>query len=177
MNDGPRRNPGYRSSNSIHRSMNYSKIYTDICERAKSRILTGYKERHHVIPECMGGSNDKENLVDLTAEEHFVAHQLLVRMYPSNFKLVFALNRMSGQGAKQQSRNNKRYGWIRKEFSAAISAANLGRKYPNRKPMSEAQLEKLRLAPLGKKQSPEHVAKRMASLARNRELKHGIFEL
>ncbi len=71
--------------------MNYSKIYNDLIFKAKSRILSGYKERHHIIPKCLGGSNDKSNLVELTAREHFIAHKLLCKIYPTNNKLHYAL--------------------------------------------------------------------------------------
>jgi len=54
--------------------MNYKRIHDQIIERAKSRILEGYKERHHIIPKCMGGNNEKDNLVYLTAREHFIIH-------------------------------------------------------------------------------------------------------
>lgn len=64
--------------------MNYSKHYDNLISRAKARVLDGYKERHHVVPKCMGGDNSPKNLVDLTPEEHFLAHQLLVRMHPEN---------------------------------------------------------------------------------------------
>ena len=33
--------------------MNYEKIYNELIDRAKSRILTDYKEIHHIIPRCM----------------------------------------------------------------------------------------------------------------------------
>lgn len=36
-----------------------------------------YKERHHIIPRCMGGNSDENNLIDLTAREHFIAHRFL----------------------------------------------------------------------------------------------------
>ena len=39
--------------------MNYTKIYNDLIERAKTRKLDGYKEVHHIIPRCMGGGNEK----------------------------------------------------------------------------------------------------------------------
>ena len=70
--------------------MNYQKIYDNIIERAKTRVLEGYKERHHIVPKCMGGSDDVENLVELTAREHFICHKLLVEMYPSNSSLNWA---------------------------------------------------------------------------------------
>ncbi|GAD29816.1 HNH endonuclease family protein [Photobacterium leiognathi lrivu.4.1] len=41
-----------------------------------------YVELHHIIPKCMGGGDDKSNLVFLTAEEHYEAHRLLAMAYP-----------------------------------------------------------------------------------------------
>jgi 5-methylcytosine-specific restriction endonuclease McrA len=61
--------------------MNYKKIYERIIDRARSRDLLSYKERHHIIPRCLGGSDDISNLVDLTPEEHYVCHQLLVKIH------------------------------------------------------------------------------------------------
>lgn len=40
----------------------------------------GYVEKHHVIPRCLGGSNDQNNLVFLTAKEHYICHRLLTKM-------------------------------------------------------------------------------------------------
>lgn len=62
--------------------MNYQKIYNDLISRAQAREpLSEYKETHHIIPRCMGGSDDKENLVELTGREHFIAHWLLCKIY------------------------------------------------------------------------------------------------
>ena len=71
--------------------MNYQRIYNQIIERAKTRQLDCYKEKHHIIPKCMGGSNDESNLVELTAREHFLCHRLLCIMYPEDRKLKYAL--------------------------------------------------------------------------------------
>jgi hypothetical protein len=71
--------------------MDYQKIYNQIIERAQIRQLEGYKEKHHIIPKCLGGSNEKSNLVELTAREHFLCHLLLCEIYPNNEKLLYAL--------------------------------------------------------------------------------------
>lgn len=84
--------------------MNYRKIYDAIINRAKSRQLKGYKERHHVIPRCMGGKDDADNLVDLTAREHFLCHWILARLYPENHKIVFAFWAMCNQRSRAQRR-------------------------------------------------------------------------
>jgi hypothetical protein len=75
--------------------MNYQKIYNQIIERAKNRVLEDYKEKHHIVPKCLGGSNEKENLVELTAREHFLCHILLCEIYPNETKLKYALYLMN----------------------------------------------------------------------------------
>lgn len=70
--------------------MNYQGIYDHIIERAKTRTLDGYKEQHHIVPRCIGGSEHSTNIVSLTAREHFLCHWLLHRIYPSISKLTYA---------------------------------------------------------------------------------------
>ena len=76
--------------------MDYIKIHNLIVERAKTRVLEGYTERHHIIPRCLGGTNDKENIVKLTAREHFIVHKLLCLIYPNESKLHWAAFMMAG---------------------------------------------------------------------------------
>jgi hypothetical protein len=101
--------------------MNYKKIYDSLMEKGKNRNLIEYGEKHHIVPRCLGGSNDKSNLVKLTPEEHYVAHQLLVKLYPDNMLLAKAVSMMIPNRP-----NNKMYGWIRKRFSAAKSVEQSG---------------------------------------------------
>jgi hypothetical protein len=75
--------------------MDYQKVYNSIVERGQVREPEGYYEVHHILPRCMGGGNEKENLTKLTAREHFIAHWLLVRIYPNNGKLANAFWMMS----------------------------------------------------------------------------------
>ena len=35
------------------------------------------KHKHHIIPKHMGGTDSKDNLVELTVEEHALAHKVL----------------------------------------------------------------------------------------------------
>jgi len=71
--------------------MNYSRIYESIIEKAKTRKLEGYVEKHHIIPKCIGGPDKIENIVELTAREHFLCHLLLCEIYPEHKKLVNAV--------------------------------------------------------------------------------------
>lgn len=84
--------------------MNYQKIYDQIIDRAKERKLEGYKEKHHIIPKCMGGGNERENLVELTAREHFICHWLLHRIYPDVSALSFAFKMMATVTTPHQHR-------------------------------------------------------------------------
>jgi len=88
--------------------MNYEKIYNQITERAKNETRTKcleiYYETHHIVPKCLGGTNCKENLVLLTAREHFICHWLLVRIYPNNKKLIYSFHAMCNQ-----NKSGKRY--------------------------------------------------------------------
>jgi hypothetical protein len=87
----------------------YSNIYFDITNNAKHRITEGYTELHHIIPQSMGGSNDKENLVELTAREHFICHWLLIKMTEGEdrSKMLYALNGMKAENRYQQRYHTK----------------------------------------------------------------------
>lgn len=75
--------------------MDYGATYLKLINRAilEARSKGGgiYYEQHHIVPKCLGGTNDKNNLVLLTGKEHFIAHLLLHRQYPNNCKLKIAL--------------------------------------------------------------------------------------
>lgn len=101
--------------------MNYKKIYDSLIERARTRQISGYTELHHIIPRCMGGSDDSSNLARLKPEEHYTAHLLLVKIYPDNYNLIYAAQMMvTGRPS------NKLYGWLRRRYSNAISVSQTG---------------------------------------------------
>ena len=84
----------------------YTNLYTILTDRARNRVVEEYTERHHVIPQSLGGPDSKENLVDLTAREHFICHWLLIKMTAgeARSKMIYAL-----QGMKAENRYQKRY--------------------------------------------------------------------
>jgi hypothetical protein len=109
--------------------MNYLKHYERLIERARIRVLDSYTESHHIIPRCVGGTNDLENIVELTPEEHFLAHQLLVKIYPLLPELVMAVRYMCYGNIKNGKRtNNKMFGWLRRRHAEAMREINTGRK-------------------------------------------------
>jgi len=129
--------------------MNYEKIYNQIIKRAQSENRKKgsgvYYERHHIIPRCIGGTNDTENLVLLTAREHFICHKLLCEIYLGNKKLIFALWGMCNQNKNglRCTISNRTYEDVRIKFSNAIR----GYKHP---PRSEKTKHLLSIAKKGK---------------------------
>ena len=107
--------------------MNYERIYNQIIERGKQRILEGYGENHHIIPKCMGGADTQDNMVRLTAKEHFLCHLLLIEMYPGIHKLVQAAYLMTHSRNKGKV-SSKYYAILREGHGKASSQRNKGRK-------------------------------------------------
>ena len=77
--------------------MTYDEFIQNILDtRGRFGIPDGeYKERHHIVPKCLGGTNNRDNLVDLYAREHYEAHRLLAEENPDNRGLQVAWFNMS----------------------------------------------------------------------------------
>ena len=105
--------------------MNYQKIYNNLINRAARRISEGYVEKHHIVPRCLGGTDAKENIVSLYPEEHYLAHLLLCKVNKGNSKLLYAaMNMASGSMINNGKRNNKAYGWLRRQYAESMSGNN-----------------------------------------------------
>jgi hypothetical protein len=72
----------------------------------------------------MGGSDVDENLVRLTPEEHYLAHLLLVKLYPEVNGLLYAVHLMGNLG------NNKEYGWAKRKHAKMLSEKYSGENNP-----------------------------------------------
>lgn len=124
----------------------YLHWYNSIISKAKSRgKIDVYTEKHHILPRSLGGTNDLENLVELTGREHFIAHRLLVKITKGDnqSKMIFALNSMMNRYNNTMDRyvpNSKVYEHLRillseahkqigrtDEHKAAISQAHTGK--------------------------------------------------
>jgi len=128
--------------------MDYAAHYNRLILRAKGRVLKGYKERHHILPRCMGGGNEPENIAELTPEEHYLAHQLLVRINPRHIGLAWGAVNLA-----KRATGNKAYGWLRRR----LSAAQRGRK------ISPESIAKSATAQRGTKRKP-HTAEARAKI-------------
>lgn len=82
----------------------YTKWYNQITKRARFRIIDTYTETHHIKPRSLGGTDDIDNLVELTAREHFICHWLLVKMTTGedHYKMLNALRMMRAEKPGQQ---------------------------------------------------------------------------
>lgn len=74
---------------------------------SSKKDINGYCEKHHIIPKSLGGNNNRENLVFLSAKDHFKCHQLLVLMTEgeSKSKMWSGLWRMMNKQSKNQERD------------------------------------------------------------------------
>jgi len=89
--------------------LNYQRAYDAIITKAKLRNgIDGYFEKHHIIPKCLGGSDDKANLVNLTGKEHFICHLFLHKIYPDNVDLLCSIFIMSKHCGVANSRAYER---------------------------------------------------------------------
>ena len=99
----------------------YEYIQNILINRGRFSCGENYHERHHIVPRCLGGTDDEDNLIDLYPKEHFEAHRLLAEENPENEKLTFAWWIMS----TKSSTTNDRYICTPEEYaSAKIALSN-----------------------------------------------------
>lgn len=142
--------------------MNYRKVYDQLITSRKqlnrSKVKGGtYYERHHIIPTACGGLDHEDNLVLLTAKEHFVAHMLLIHCYDGVYKskMASALWYMcKGYKHSQRSFSSSQYKYAREQYNK--NHPNKGKPSPMKGRKCTAEhIEKVRLGNLGKFVSPE----------------------
>lgn len=122
--------------------MDYEKIYYRLILKRRFNPLKKvrqtnvqyiYTEEHHIIPKSMGGTDEKINLVLLTAKEHFIAHLLLVKIYKNMrnktgfFKMCKALSFFMCQSKDGQKRLDELGCKIHSRIFANL--IQIGRKY------------------------------------------------
>jgi hypothetical protein len=141
--------------------MNYQHIYGLIIENARQNPPKGFSEKHHIVPRCLGGGDEKANMIRLSARQHFVSHLLLAKIHGG--KLVHAAWRMANDG----KHGSREYSWLRTKQAEQKRRDMLGNKYAvghghsknkGHKASPEA-IENMRQAQLGKTLTPEHRAK------------------
>jgi len=148
----------------LFKNNKYSKWYWTLVDKAKTRTaISGYVEKHHIIPHSMGGKKQKSNLVILTAREHFVAHCLLARCVQNQYKekMDLAVHMMQVNPSTQQRYQNSRLIAIAKQgVSESTKRRMTGIKFGPRSEEHKAKLRKAR----AKQVIPAEAYKRQAKI-------------
>lgn len=108
------------------------KRYHNFLQKCRSRVTTlDYYETHHIIPKCVGGTDDACNIIPLSPREHYIAHMLLVYVYEHNKSLQFAFLQMANKNhlkmikwhglSKSRTINSRSYQSIKNSFYGKIS--------------------------------------------------------
>jgi hypothetical protein len=114
----------------------YTRWYNQIISNAQNRIVEGYTERHHIQPRSLGGADTPDNLVNLTAREHFVCHWLLTKMTTgeARYKMLNALRMMraekEGQQRYETAITSRVYESIKQEYAQLQSKRYSGKNNP-----------------------------------------------
>jgi hypothetical protein len=124
----------------------YTKWYIGIVSKAidekRKKSKDNYYEMHHIIPKCKPfcGGNELENLVLLTAKEHFLCHLLLTKMCDGikKYKMIWAFHRVSFSFPSESKKlTSGQYELARKKFSKDLSANHPSKDEKWRKRVSE----------------------------------------
>lgn len=115
-------------------SNKYSMWYYHIIKNRKLNPVTeGYTEKHHIIPRSLGGGESKENIICLTAREHFICHLLLTKMFPNDknktAKMIKAWCWMAwdSKEGRDYPVNSRLFESFRKKNSTSMSKKQKGR--------------------------------------------------
>jgi hypothetical protein len=153
------------------KSQHHYSRYKRFMDTLKGQSVDGYCEVHHIVPRSLGGSDDVDNLIRLTARQHFVAHWMLARALGGSASRAFFMMSNFGKYGKV---NSTTYAIARQEYAEQVSQQLKGK--PSQCPFSketkqkmrEAKLgrslreetkQKLRIAMLGQKRGPDFAAK------------------
>ncbi len=155
--------------------MNYQRIYDAIVSRSRTRDTPERVEKHHIIPRCLGGGNEPENIVKVTPREHFILHLILVRLTSgvARSKMASAVLLMIKNTNKRLGRANvtsRRYDASRFYHGAVFSEEHrrklseaAKRRAPETYVRSEAAKKATSETMKGRVKSHEHLAKIAAS--------------
>ena len=139
----------------------YSKWYNSIIDKAQKRNwnkVDFYVEKHHIIPKSLGGIDDKNNLVTLTAREHFICHLLLTKITSGQekYKMISAYSKMFCFG-----KDNERYKPTSRffEMSKKLSSEMMKENNPTR---LKSVREKMILNNWSKKENSEEIRQKIS---------------
>ena len=110
--------------------MNYKQIYNQLISKRQQETppKNCYTETHHILPRCLGGTNEQTNLVKLTAREHYIAHLLLAKIYNTYGMYAAVIYMQTGRLKNRKFKFNSRlYQKIREELANKMSQKMKGK--------------------------------------------------
>lgn len=81
------------------------KIISKAKKENRKKYQGAYYERHHILPKSLfpNWAKRKENIVLLTAKEHYFCHELLMKIYPRSKEMQYAFIMLTYDGAHKVS--------------------------------------------------------------------------
>ena len=93
--------------------MNYRRVYAEfIADRRGREASLDVFDKHHILPRCVGGGDEPENIIRLAPGDHLFAHVLLARIYGP--PLIMPAVRMSGMRRYKGRHSRERYDHLRR---------------------------------------------------------------
>lgn len=149
----------------------YRQWYFNIIKHRLLNPATGYTERHHILPKSLGGSNNKSNLVALTAREHYLCHLLLVKITEGTDRtsMLRAFNAFKMSGSKNPRQlTSRRYQTI-KLLTEGLPAWNAGKQHSPETRAKISAARKGQPSPMQGKQFSDQARANMSTAASNPE--------
>ena len=109
----------------------YLKRYEKLITHCRDNPYSGEDyEIHHIIPKCLGGSDDQFNLIKISTRCHFVAHWMLWKAYMTQglayaFFMMMVVNK--NHAGRNRRINSKTYALLKKHKSLNQSLKNTER--------------------------------------------------
>lgn len=150
--------------------------YFSLIQKYSGKKQKGETEAHHIIPESFfknrtrntnrpgfldGNPNCKTNIAHLPQRAHFIAHLLLVKIFPNNESMIFAVHLMSAV-------NGTHYQWLKRRWSKYLSSPEAKIRYSkigegmkgDKNPAKKKEVrDKISKSLSGKKATPEAISK------------------
>lgn len=142
--------------NKVISTKDLKRYYKFIEERKRRKLPSGSAiDKHHIIPKSLNGSNEAENLIELSIREHFIAHLILWKTFGGSMavafwyfsgrkKFPFKISSRVYQTLKEEIVEIQKNRWKDEKYRENHSNKTKGRK------LSEETKEKIREKHIGK---------------------------
>ena len=120
--------------------------YERFIDSLKEQNVEGYSEVHHIVPRSMGGTNDTDNLIRLTARQHFIAHWMLWKAYGGKMTMAFhaMVHRYNKKIKRHTKVNSRTHSKLIEEHASLISILHMNNTYALGYKWNEESKQKLR---------------------------------